>query len=146
MVMGDGRFERSWVQIPMHRWTFHFFTLICCKKLYCLLEKTKNKRKRGRVWPIFLKKYAIWLLTLSFKTANKSNCWNSFLASSESDCKRFFCFFKHSNWFFQIFKGLGRVLKASTMQIYAVNFILGLGPGCSSLRQTVLNPTTTFWS
>ena len=30
-----------------------FFTLICCKKLYCLLEKTENKRKRGWGWPIF---------------------------------------------------------------------------------------------
>ena len=27
--------------------------LICCKNLYCLFEKTENKLKRGRVWPIF---------------------------------------------------------------------------------------------
>ena len=33
-----------------------FFTLICCKKLYGLFENTKNKRKRGRGWTIFLKK------------------------------------------------------------------------------------------
>ena len=28
-----------------------FFSLICCKKLYCLLEITENKQKRGRGWP-----------------------------------------------------------------------------------------------
>ena len=33
----------------------HFFKLICCKKLYCLFEKTENKRKRVRSWPIFKK-------------------------------------------------------------------------------------------
>ena len=26
--------------------------LICCKKWYCLIEKTEDKRKRGRIWPI----------------------------------------------------------------------------------------------
>ena len=26
------------------------------QKLYCLFEKTENKRKRGRGWPIFFKK------------------------------------------------------------------------------------------
>ena len=69
---GYGRwliFERSWVQISMHRWTFHFFTLICCKKLYCLLEKTENKQKRGWGWPIkknhvhfrYLNTRSLWL-------------------------------------------------------------------------------------
>ena len=55
-------FERSWVQIPVlyTRWTFgHFFTLICCKNCIFLFEKTENKRKRGRVWPIFLKKVVL---------------------------------------------------------------------------------------
>ena len=28
------------------------------QKLYCLFEKTENKRKRGRGWPIFRKKIA----------------------------------------------------------------------------------------
>ena len=32
-----------------------FFTLICCKKLYCLFEKIENKRKSGRGLPIFQK-------------------------------------------------------------------------------------------
>ena len=40
-----------------------FFTLICCKKLYCLFEKTVKKRKRGRDWPIF------------FKKTIKTTCW-----------------------------------------------------------------------
>ena len=56
----EGRlmFLRSWVRIPMPYtgWTWHSYTLICCKKLYCLFEKTKNKRKRGRDWSIFFKK------------------------------------------------------------------------------------------
>ena len=30
----------------------HFFTLICCLKLYCLFKKTEYKPKRGRGWPI----------------------------------------------------------------------------------------------
>ena len=46
-------FERSRVWIPAWYtgWTFfsHWFVV----KLYCLLEKTKNKRKRARCWPIF---------------------------------------------------------------------------------------------
>ena len=48
-------FQRSCVRILVlyTGWTWHFFTLICCKKLYCLFEKTKNKWKRGRVCPIF---------------------------------------------------------------------------------------------
>ena len=34
----------------------HFFTLICCKNVYCLFKTTKNKRKGGRGWPIFFQK------------------------------------------------------------------------------------------
>ena len=34
-----------------------YFTLICCKKLYRVFEKNENKRKRGRGWPIFKKKF-----------------------------------------------------------------------------------------
>ena len=30
----------------------HFFTFICCKKCIVCLKKTKNKWKRGRIWPI----------------------------------------------------------------------------------------------
>ena len=33
-----------------------FFTLIYCKKLYCLFDKTENKRITGRDWHIFSKK------------------------------------------------------------------------------------------
>ena len=29
------------------------FTLICCKNCIVCLEKTENKQKRGRGWPIF---------------------------------------------------------------------------------------------
>ena len=34
-------------------WVNIFFDLL--SELYCLLEKTKNKRKRGRSWPILKK-------------------------------------------------------------------------------------------
>ena len=48
-------FERLWVRIPAPytRWTF--FHIDFLYKLYCLFEKTKNKkkRKRGRGWAIF---------------------------------------------------------------------------------------------
>ena len=49
-------FERSWVQIPAPYTGWTFFTLICGKKCIGLFEKTENKRKRGRGWPIFSKK------------------------------------------------------------------------------------------
>ena len=42
-------FERLWVRILD---IFHIELLL---KLYCLFEKTKNKQKRGRYWPIFKK-------------------------------------------------------------------------------------------
>ena len=35
----------------MEIWTFFHIDLLL--KLYCLFEKTENKRKRGRGWPIF---------------------------------------------------------------------------------------------
>ena len=54
-------FERLWVRIPALYIGWTFFTLICCKKNYCFFEKTENKRKRGRGWPIF---------KLSFNFAN----------------------------------------------------------------------------
>ena len=50
---------RSWVWIPAPYtgWTWHFFTLICCKNCNNVcLKKTENKRKRGRGWPIFKKR------------------------------------------------------------------------------------------
>ena len=40
----------------------HFLTFIFCKKLYiALFEEDENKRKRGRGWPIFLKKLKIFI-------------------------------------------------------------------------------------
>ena len=52
--------KRSWVQIlaPYTGWTFgHFFTSICCKKLYCLFEKTESKNeKEAGVGPVLIKK------------------------------------------------------------------------------------------
>ena len=60
MVMGDDSHSKDLgLKSQFHILNGHFFTLICCKKLYCLLEKTENKRKRGRGWPIFIKK-TIW--------------------------------------------------------------------------------------
>ena len=35
----------------MNIWTFFYFELL--QKLYCLFEKTENKRKRGQGWSIF---------------------------------------------------------------------------------------------
>ena len=51
-------FRRTWVQIPAPytAWTWHFFTLICCKNCIVYLKKTENKWKRGRGWPIYFKK------------------------------------------------------------------------------------------
>ena len=54
MVMGgdsrsEGRGFESWRQIL----DGHFFTNICYKNLYCLFEKTKNKRKEAGVGPFF---------------------------------------------------------------------------------------------
>ena len=40
------KFERSCVRIPA------FLTLICCKNCIVCLKKTKNKLKRGWLWPI----------------------------------------------------------------------------------------------
>ena len=67
VVMGG---DWSWVRIPAPDagWTWHFFTLICCKNY--LFEKTKNKRKRGRGWPIFLKKINNLLIVVSFNIQN----------------------------------------------------------------------------
>ena len=48
--------QRLWVRIPAPYtgWTWHFFTLICCKNCSNVcLKKTENKRKRGQGWPIF---------------------------------------------------------------------------------------------
>ena len=42
------------IPAPYIGWTF--FTFICCKNCIVCLKKTKNKRQRGRGWPIFLKK------------------------------------------------------------------------------------------
>ena len=72
-----------WFRIPAPGTGWTFFTFICCKKLYCLFEKTKNKQKRGRGWPIFFKKRVTnWLRRttttlrsiqkLNLKSANRS--------------------------------------------------------------------------
>ena len=56
MVMGENScLRRRGFEFQRHLLDGHFFTLICCKKLYCLFEKTKDKQKRGRGWPNFLK-------------------------------------------------------------------------------------------
>ena len=44
-------FERSWIRIPVLYTGWTFFTLICCKKLYCLFEKTKINKKEVGVGP-----------------------------------------------------------------------------------------------
>ena len=66
---GYGRwltFQRSWVRIlaPDTGWTWHFSHWFVVK-IVCLFEKTENKRKRGRGWPIFKKTKNIYLCGLS---------------------------------------------------------------------------------
>ena len=44
-------FKRSWVQIPVPYtgWTWHFFTLICCKNcIVCWKDKKYMKKRPGR--------------------------------------------------------------------------------------------------
>ena len=47
-------FKRSWVRIPASYtgWTWHFFTLICCKKVVCL-KRLKINGKEAGVGPFF---------------------------------------------------------------------------------------------
>ena len=40
------------------------FHIILLKNMYCLLEKTKSKRKRGRGWPIFINYNDRFILTV----------------------------------------------------------------------------------
>ena len=57
VVMGDGsRSKGSGSESQCCILHGHFFTLIYCKKLYCLLEKTENKTKKRPGWPIFFTK------------------------------------------------------------------------------------------
>ena len=51
-------FQRSWVWIPTlyTRWTWHFSHLFVVKIVMMCVWKDGNKWKRGRGWPIFLKK------------------------------------------------------------------------------------------
>ena len=37
----------------------HFFTLICCKNCNVCLRRPKINKKRGRCWPVFLKKLVL---------------------------------------------------------------------------------------
>ena len=56
MVMGDdscsrGRGFESWLHILDGHDIFHIDLV---EKIYCLIEKAENKRKRGQRWPILL--------------------------------------------------------------------------------------------
>ena len=58
---GYGRrlmFQRSWVRIPAPDtgWTWHFFTLICCKNCIVCLKRPKINEKEAEVGPFFKKK------------------------------------------------------------------------------------------
>ena len=80
VVMGGDMFRRSWVRIPVPYtgWTWHFFTLICCKKIIVCLKRPKiNKKRPGCAH--FLNK--IW-----FYPNKVSLNWScSFLLSSQSE-------------------------------------------------------------
>ena len=55
-------FVRSWVQIPAQYTGWTFFHIDLLSKLYqCLFEKKTKKTKRGRGWPIFIKKETKWM-------------------------------------------------------------------------------------
>ena len=59
MVMGgDSRYKGRGFESRHHLLDGHFFTLICCKKNYCLFEKTENKQKRG--WGFLKKSFIIF--------------------------------------------------------------------------------------
>ena len=51
-------FQRSWVQIPAPDtgWTWHIFTLICCKICIVCLKGRKLTKKRASLAHIFFKK------------------------------------------------------------------------------------------
>ena len=56
--MGDDSCSSSWGSIPgtVYWMDMTFLHIDLLLKLYCLFEKTENKRKRGLGWTIFLKK------------------------------------------------------------------------------------------
>ena len=65
----------------------HFFTLICCKNCIFRLNKTENKRNRGRGWPIFWKKKSshvrpLFHLVSAIKCDGKINVKNMHLVSN----------------------------------------------------------------
>ena len=51
-------FQRSWVRILVlfTEWKYHFSHIFVVRIIMFFFEKTENKWKRGRGWPIFLKK------------------------------------------------------------------------------------------
>ena len=54
VVMGDDScFKDRGFEPQCHKLDGHFFTLICCKKLYCLFEKTVKNEKEAGVGPFF---------------------------------------------------------------------------------------------
>ena len=69
-------FERSWVRILA---LYTGWTLMCCKKLYCLLEKAENKRKRGLGWHI--KKY--YLISLMSEIASLGSIYTTLAVAIE---------------------------------------------------------------
>ena len=74
--------QRSWVRIPAPYtgWTWHFFTLICCKNCNNVcLKRPKINEKESRVGPFFFKK------TISY-ISNEKHIWCK--AESWSFCKR----------------------------------------------------------
>ena len=65
---GYGRrltFQRSWVWIPAPDtgWTWHFFTLICCKNYIVCLKRPKTNEKEAEVGP-FLKNFTTTTVTV----------------------------------------------------------------------------------
>ena len=69
-------FQRSWVWIPAPDtgWTWHFFTLICCKNCIVCLKRPKINEKEAEVGPR-KKNYKIALVI----KGNKGGGWVSLL-------------------------------------------------------------------
>ena len=67
----------------------HFFTLICCKRLNCLFEKTENDRKRGPFKKYFQRKFSMHhLLNIYLQTVGISILPVSTQVSHETASKR----------------------------------------------------------
>ena len=80
-------FKRSWVRNPEPDTGWTFLIFICCKNCYvCLFEKTENKWKRSRVWPVFLNKHFHIVCKIIFLTLSYFRCMTSSTSARRTGC------------------------------------------------------------